>query len=160
MESRWFHLMKNQFSVNQDEMWRPMNLQNKVDCDKFVAEMKTLGFDVKQYVFGKLHFLNCVELSCFHNSKPSTRWSSYINVFKVTVKVMYKIAYRCGKFNAYYLLRCPGNSALNFFLCWPTVTLYQDQGHQNEPEYKYVPCMSHANLNAIADIVSKILLLL
>ncbi|KAK7093761.1 exocyst complex component 8-like [Littorina saxatilis] len=34
----------------QDELWRPLNLQNKADCDKFVAEMKALGFDVKPYV--------------------------------------------------------------------------------------------------------------
>lgn len=35
----------------QDELWRPMNLQTKDECEKFVAEMKALGFDIKQYVF-------------------------------------------------------------------------------------------------------------
>lgn len=35
----------------QDEMWRSMNLQNKNDCDKFVAEMTKAGFDVKPYIF-------------------------------------------------------------------------------------------------------------
>ncbi|KAK7469557.1 hypothetical protein BaRGS_00036405 [Batillaria attramentaria] len=37
----------------QDEMWRPMNLQNKNDCDKFVADMKKTGFDIEQYVVDK-----------------------------------------------------------------------------------------------------------
>lgn len=35
----------------QDELWRAMNLQSRSECEKFVAEMKTLGFDIKQYVF-------------------------------------------------------------------------------------------------------------
>ncbi|KAL8591670.1 hypothetical protein ACOMHN_056786 [Nucella lapillus] len=35
----------------QDELWRPMNLLTKSECDKFVAEMKVLGFDIKQYIF-------------------------------------------------------------------------------------------------------------
>lgn len=34
----------------QDELWRPLNLQTKPDCDKFVAEMKALGFDIKPYL--------------------------------------------------------------------------------------------------------------
>ena len=44
-----------------------------------------------------------------------------------------KMAYRCSKFIAYYLLSCD-NSTLIFFLCRPTVILHQDQGHRHFPK--------------------------
>lgn len=37
----------------QDEQWRPTNLQNKKECEKFVEDMKGSGFDIKSYIFGE-----------------------------------------------------------------------------------------------------------
>ncbi|PVD36887.1 hypothetical protein C0Q70_03877 [Pomacea canaliculata] len=36
---------------SQDEQWRPTNLQNKKECEKFVEDMKGSGFDIKSYIF-------------------------------------------------------------------------------------------------------------
>ena len=61
--------------------------------------------------------------------------------FQTEVEVI--VAYRCSKFDLYWLLSCRDNSKLNFFLCWATVTWHQGQGLQNDHEY-----ISHAYLHA------------
>ena len=62
--------------------------------------------------------------------RNQTSRSSDINFCEV--KVMYKMAYRCSKFNACCLLRRRNNLTLNVCLCRTTMTLHQGQGHQNE----------------------------
>ena len=44
----------------------------------------------------------------------------------------------CSTFNTYCLFSCQEHVALLFCLCWPTVTLHQGQGHQNEHEHIYI----------------------
>lgn len=36
-----------------DDLWRPMNHLSQADCDKYVAEVAALGFDIKPYVYDK-----------------------------------------------------------------------------------------------------------
>ena len=52
----------------------------------------------------------------------TTRWTSYIHVCKVKVKVTKKMAYRCRKFNAYCLLSCREHAKLIFLFWRPTAS--------------------------------------
>ena len=66
-----------------------------------------------------------------------TEWPSHINV--CNGKVMSNMAYCRSKFNAYCLLSCREPAILILCLCWPTVTLHQGRGHQNEDEHIWHP---------------------
>ena len=73
--------------------------------------------------------------------KNSARWPCHIHVFKVTVKVMYKTVYCCGKLNAFYFHRClelwshehleKTYAVLSVHVCFPSVFLAFcfNQGH-------------------------------
>ena len=51
-----------------------------------------------------------------------------------------KMAYRCSKLNAYFLLSCREHATLICFcLCRPTVTLHQGQGPRSEHELIWHP---------------------
>ena len=37
-----------------EDLWRPMNHLSQADCEKYVADLKNQGFDIKRYVHGKI----------------------------------------------------------------------------------------------------------
>ena len=37
----------------QDDLWRPLNLQNETECNKFVEDMASVGLDIKDSVYSK-----------------------------------------------------------------------------------------------------------